>query len=179
LREVPVWKPIYIYHFGDHDPSGLDIDRDFKSRLAGFLPEHDIRWIRLGVTDADFNARKPNGDYELIGFLVKRTAQAKGLWRQYLDQYPDRCVEVDALPTAVLRQRCRDAIKSHIDEEKWKILEQFQECELAQPEEFLGTIGPYQEAARAAFRELIDDAKTPELSGFMEEVADEDEVSSY
>ena len=154
LKRVPAHKTIYIYYFGDHDPSGPDIERDCEYRLRGFLPGRKIVWKRLGITFADYDAKKPNGDYELIGFPVKRTAAEKGLWRQYLDKFPDRCVEVDAIPTSELKDRCRKAIRSHIDPVKWAVLEKFEQCEKDALEEHLDLSGS-QQKAREAFASLI------------------------
>ena len=35
-------KPTYLYYFGDHDPSGVDIPRQVERRLREFAPDSDI-----------------------------------------------------------------------------------------------------------------------------------------
>jgi hypothetical protein len=100
-------KPIYAYYLGDHDPSGLKIEASLKSKLSHFA-EKDFEWERLAITPEDFAS-------DLLGFPVKRS----GSWRDYLAQYGDRCVEVDALPPDEIRERVRQAIEHHIDHDEW------------------------------------------------------------
>jgi hypothetical protein len=120
-RVAEIWnqieKPIYAYYLGDHDPNGLEIERDLCRRLRGFM-SRDFSWQRLGVTTQDFN------NAELIGFPVKRNPkQPNGLWRRYLERFGDRCVEVDAIPSPEIRARVKQAIESHIDQHAWRILQ--------------------------------------------------------
>lgn len=114
-------KPIFVYYLGDHDPAGLSIERDLRSRLEDFCNK-EVHWERLAVNDEDF------ADPELLGFPVKRKdTQAK--WRPYLEQYGDRCVEVDAIPAPEIRKRVEDAIESHIDQDQWRFLKDQEERE--------------------------------------------------
>jgi hypothetical protein len=100
-------KPIYAYYLGDHDPSGLKIEASLKSKLSYFT-DKDFEWERLAITREDFMS-------DLLGFGVKRS----GSWRDYLVQYGDRCVEVDALPPGEIRKRVRQTIERHIDHAEW------------------------------------------------------------
>jgi hypothetical protein len=43
-------KDVFIIYFGDHDPSGLDMDRDVKERLSIFSDNPDINFIRVALT---------------------------------------------------------------------------------------------------------------------------------
>jgi hypothetical protein len=117
-------KPIYCYYLGDHDVNGLKIEKDFLRRLKGFLGSegHRLHWQRLAVTDADF----ANPDY--LGFPVKRKG-AIGAWKPYLDQYGDRCVEVDAIPSQEIRDRVEKAILNHVDRREWEFLQEQEERE--------------------------------------------------
>lgn len=48
-------KPIVVYYLGDHDPNGLDIERDLKERLAGFVVDSKREYldsIGMGAFDA-------------------------------------------------------------------------------------------------------------------------------
>jgi hypothetical protein len=118
-RVAELWqqieKPIHIYYLGDHDPSGLKIEKDLQRRLAGFGAQVS-NWRRLAVTAADF--RNP----ELIGFPVKKNASPAS-WQPYLGQYGDRCVEVDAISAAEIRDRVEEAILSHVDQHEWATLQ--------------------------------------------------------
>jgi hypothetical protein len=105
-------KPIHVYYLGDHDPAGLRIEASLKSKLSGFV-EKGFDWQRLAITPEDF------ANAELLGFNVKRNG-APGSWKPYIDEYGDRCVEVDAIPPDEIRQRVQGAIESHIDQRVWK-----------------------------------------------------------
>jgi hypothetical protein len=43
-------KPAYLYYFGDHDPSGVHIDRVIEKRLREFAPDAEIHFKRVAVT---------------------------------------------------------------------------------------------------------------------------------
>jgi hypothetical protein len=45
-------KPAYIYHFGDHDPSGVDAARNIEANLRRFAPDIEIHFERVAVTPA-------------------------------------------------------------------------------------------------------------------------------
>jgi hypothetical protein len=40
-------KPAYLYYFGDHDPSGVHIDRAIERRLREFAPDAEIHFERV------------------------------------------------------------------------------------------------------------------------------------
>jgi hypothetical protein len=100
-------KPITGYYMGDHDPSGLNIEKVLRGKLETYSGV-SFNWVRLGVTFDDF--RNP----ELLGFPVKRKGP-RGAWEPYLQQYGDRCVEIDAIPASEIRDRVRSAIMVHVD----------------------------------------------------------------
>jgi len=117
-------KPIYVYYIGDHDPDGFRIETSLKSRLAGYC-DRPFEWERLAISPSDF------ADQSLRGYPLKTTSKrgqplAEASWKPYFDQYGDRCVEVDAVPPDVIRQRIRQAIESHIDTGKWKRLQRIE-----------------------------------------------------
>jgi hypothetical protein len=116
-------KPIYAYYLGDHDPGGLKIEASLKSKLYGFC-NTIFYWKRLAVTEQDF------ADLDLLGFPVKRKGK-RGSWQPYLDEYGDRCVEVDAISPDEIRRRVREAIESHIDQAEWEKLKATEELERA------------------------------------------------
>ncbi len=111
-------KPISLYYLGDHDPNGLDIERDLQTRLRGFLGTKEFTWQRLGITGDDFKRE------DLLGFPVRPSGSKS--WRRrtgdYIEQHGDRCVEIDAIPPAEIRQRLRDTIEGHIDQGAWERL---------------------------------------------------------
>jgi hypothetical protein len=110
-------KPIQVLYFGDHDPSGFNIEASLKNRLLGFLPKEKREWVffkRLGANDADFR----NSD--LISIPVKKKDKSA---REYLKTYGDRCVEVDAIDMNEIRRRLEEEIESFIDMREWESLQ--------------------------------------------------------
>jgi hypothetical protein len=137
VSETAVWrmaevlkqikKPIYIYYLGDHDPFGLFIEASFKKKLREFLGK-DFTWKRLAVIKRDLANKK------LIGFKPKRKSKSggdlpKGFWKPYVDEYGERCIEVDALSPDVIRNRIGKAIESHIDQAAWQQLKKIEQIE--------------------------------------------------
>ena len=51
-----MWRPTVILYCGDHDPSGLDMDRDIAERLAARGLSNLLR-RRLAFSASDFGAR--------------------------------------------------------------------------------------------------------------------------
>jgi hypothetical protein len=114
-------KPIFVYYFGDHDPNGLRIEQVLRRKLEHYSGR-ELNWRRLAVTSEDF------ANPEIIGFPVKKKGRP-GYWRPYLNQYGDRCVEVDAISPNEIRDRLRKAIESHINQEEWGRLKRTEELE--------------------------------------------------
>lgn len=96
-------RPTYIYHFGDHDPSGLLVDAQIARGLQRLAPDADIRFRRLAVTPAQIS------DWELPTRPTKRENN------RHAHGFSGRSVELDAIPAYRLRQLVRDAISQHID----------------------------------------------------------------
>ena len=110
-------QPIQVLYFGDHDPSGLNIEASLKKRLLGFLPKEKREWVffkRIGADEGDFR----NSD--LISIPVKKKDRAA---REYLKAYGDRCVEVDAIDMNEIRRRLNEEIKEFIDMKEWESLQ--------------------------------------------------------
>lgn len=99
---------VHIAYFGDHDPSGIDVERDCTEKLTGFGAR--FGWERHGLLTSDFN------DFNLVNISVKKSdSRSKG----YLARYGDQAAEIDALPPAVLRERIAAAIVSNINNDAW------------------------------------------------------------
>ena len=59
-------KPIYAYVAGDFDPSGLDLERSFRDRLAKYSGR-EFAWRRLAIVPEDFES------FGLVKLPVKRS----------------------------------------------------------------------------------------------------------
>ena len=103
-------KPIFLYYFGDHDPSGLDIPRTVEEGIREFAPWADLHFERVAVTPAQI------ADWELPTRPTKRTDTRS-------KSFVGESVEVDAIPPQELRQLVDDSISQHIDEHQLQVLE--------------------------------------------------------
>jgi hypothetical protein len=98
--------PAYIYHLGDGDPSGVVACNAIERRLRQFLPNHDLTFERLAVTEEQV------AQWQLETRPTKESTHAKSLgWR-------GPSCELDAIPAPTLRDLVRDAIEQHIDQDQ-------------------------------------------------------------
>lgn len=96
------WRPAYLYYFGDHDPSGVDISRHTEKQLRELAPSADITFERVAVIPAQIEA------WKLPTRPTKKTdTRAK--------RFKGESVELDALKPERLRRLVRDCIERHID----------------------------------------------------------------
>jgi hypothetical protein len=157
-----VEKPIFAYYLGDYDPSGFDIERDLREKLARYSALHchpvnaeltewhgevqkEARagrggssggyffWVRLAVRAEDFEG------HGLIELPVKMKDQRA---RGFIGRHGRRCAEVDALPPTELRRRVREAIVAHIDTPRWERLQETERLEQETLNAFIGGLGP-------------------------------------
>jgi hypothetical protein len=96
-------KPAYLYHFGDHDPSGVAAAEDIERRLRGFAAEADITFVRVAVTTAQI-AR-----WDLPTRPTKRNGNP------HARNFQGGSVEVDAIPPSQLRALAEECITRHIN----------------------------------------------------------------
>jgi hypothetical protein len=99
---IDVDKYTVIYQLGDHDPSGVDSWRDIQTKLRKFAPGIEFGFERIAVTPEQIDR------YRLPTRPTKKSDSRAG-------KFEGESVEVDALPSPVLRQLARDAIEQWID----------------------------------------------------------------
>jgi len=102
-------KPSFIYYFGDHDPSGLMIDRQIEKRLRQFAPEAEITFERVAVTPEQI----------VVMDLPSRPTKTKGT---HAKGFAGDSTEVDAIPPATLREIARECILRHVDQRAYGVL---------------------------------------------------------
>lgn len=109
-------KPAFLYYFGDHDPSGVDISRKVEEELRGFAPDAQIEFERVAVT------RHQIARWNLPTRPTKQTdSRAKG--------FEGESVEVDAIEPHQLRYLAECAITHHIDRRALEATRQIEEAE--------------------------------------------------
>jgi hypothetical protein len=97
-----------ILHFGDHDPSGIDMTRDITDRLEMFMGGVEVQRLALNMDQVELYDPPPNP--------AKITdSRAK----VYIMTYGDESWELDALEPDVLAGLVRNAISDVRDESKW------------------------------------------------------------
>jgi uncharacterized small protein (DUF1192 family) len=96
--------PVSVIYFGDHDPSGEDMLRSLRERLAvlGSHPEID----KVAILREDIER------YDLPPDFAKKSDTRAAA---FIETHGDQAVELDALPVAVLRQRLKEAVEARMD----------------------------------------------------------------
>jgi hypothetical protein len=108
-------KAIHLLYFGDHDPSGLDMDRDLKKRLEILTRGAvDIKITRLALTMEQIEHYKPPEN------LTKKTDTRS---KAYIARHGGGSWELDALEPHVLVELLEDAIRAEIDPGPWDAAE--------------------------------------------------------
>jgi len=105
-------KEVTILYLGDHDPSGLDMDRDIRDRLAAFdlHDEYKIEVIRVGLTHDQIERFRPPPNPAKV--TDPRATQ-------YMRKFGRTCWEVDALRPPDLSRIVEKAIVRHLNIEKY------------------------------------------------------------
>lgn len=103
-------QKVIILHFGDHDPSGIDMTRDIQDRLNLFGLRFDMRRLALNMDQIEEYDPPPNPakdtDTRFKGYILK---------------YSHSSWELDALEPQILADLVRTEIQNKIlDKKKWK-----------------------------------------------------------
>lgn len=101
---------VLILHFGDHDPSGIDMTRDIEDRLRLLSGGEriEIRRLALNMDQVEEHEPPPNPAKE-----------TDSRWASYADQFGTESWELDALEPTLLAQLVRDGVAEVIDQDKW------------------------------------------------------------
>jgi hypothetical protein len=101
-------KPVTILHFGDHDPSGIDMTRDIDERLALFGADVSIERLALNMDQIEQYEPPPNPAKE-----------SDSRFAGYRDKFGDESWELDALDPKVLNNLVRAALMDVLDIKAW------------------------------------------------------------
>jgi hypothetical protein len=104
-------KPAHLYYFGDHDPSGVRIDRAIYRHLERMAPDAEIHFERVAVL--------PEQIEELD--LPTRPTKTGGT---HAKGFEGESVELDAIPAQTLREMVKDKIESHVDWPAYRVMQQ-------------------------------------------------------
>jgi hypothetical protein len=99
-------QPVHVLYLGDFDPSGEDMFRSLRDRLAELGACPTLRKITLTPHQI--------ATYQLPPAQTKKTDSRRG---HFIDEHGDETVELDALPVRALRQVLVYALDDLIDRE--------------------------------------------------------------
>jgi hypothetical protein len=96
----------HILHFGDHDPSGIDMTRDIEDRLATLgCMDFTVTRVALNMDQVEQYDPPPN---------PAKATDAR--FEDYQRKFGDKCWELDALEPSVLADLCKEHIAEHIND---------------------------------------------------------------
>lgn len=99
-------RPVHILYIGDHDPAGVLIDRKIEAELREHLPDTNLSFHRLAVTERQI---------ELMGLPTKPAKDRRG-------GFEGDTVEAEAIPAATMRQLLPETIEAFIDPHEMAVL---------------------------------------------------------
>jgi hypothetical protein len=109
IKNAARTRDIVILHFGDHDPSGLDMTRDIRDRLALFGATVDVRRLALNMPQVEEHSPPPNPAKE-----------TDSRFAGYQAEYGDESWELDALNPTILSGLVREELGTLIERTTWE-----------------------------------------------------------
>lgn len=110
-------QDVVVLHLGDHDPSGIDMTRDIRDRLALFGASTHVRRIALNFDQIEQYGPPPNP--------AKLTdSRSDG----YIERFGESSWELDALDPATLNALILSEIDSYLHEPTYELRRQAQEA---------------------------------------------------
>jgi hypothetical protein len=109
-------RPVFIYHLGDFDPSGVNAGEKIEQTLRELAPTAEIHFERIAVTPEQITA------WTLPSRPTKQSdSRAKG--------FGDISVELDAINPNSLRDLVEVAIERHLPPHEYRVLMAAEESE--------------------------------------------------
>jgi hypothetical protein len=102
-------RPVYVYHLGDFDPSGIDAGEKIERTLRELAPTTEIHFERIAVTPEQIAA------WNLPSRPTKQSdSRAKG--------FGALSIELDAIDPTRLRDLADEAIGRHLPAHQYRVL---------------------------------------------------------
>jgi hypothetical protein len=111
----------FVLHFGDHDPSGIDMTRDNRERFSLFGARVEVRRIALNMDQVEQYKPPPNFAKE-----------SDSRFHNYSELYGDQSWELDALDPKVLRDLVQDNVFELRDADLWGEMHEREQVERQQ-----------------------------------------------
>jgi hypothetical protein len=109
LKARSVEKDVTVFYLGDHDPSGLDMPRDIKSRFRMF-EANDVSVERIALTKEQIEELKPPPNPAKV--------TDSRFWT-YQRDHGDESFELDALSPEALIELIEGKLEELVDQEVW------------------------------------------------------------
>lgn len=115
-RSYQADQRVLILHFGDHDPSGLDMTRDLRERLEVFNQGRcDWSLKRMALNYDQVEEYNPPPNPAKVG---------DSRFEKYEEEFGTSSWELDALEPEVLLSLVKGAVDAVVDQDKWDALVQ-------------------------------------------------------
>jgi len=108
--------PVFIHHFGDFDPSGVNAGEKIEQTLKDMAPDAEIHFERVAVTTeqiADWN----------LPTRPTKTSDSRS------KNFGDISVELDAIDPSRLRSLVTEVIERHLPPEQFAVLKAAEDSE--------------------------------------------------
>lgn len=109
-RRKAIGQTPIVFHLGDHDPSGMDMTRDNRDRLAMFA-RLGVKVVRLALNMDQIEQYDPPPNP-----AKESDSRAAG----YIEEFGPSSWELDALEPTVIDKLIDDAIAEYVDLEAWE-----------------------------------------------------------
>jgi len=103
-------KRVLVLHFGDHDPSGIDMTRDVEDRFRLFGADVTLRRVALNMDQVEQYNPPPN---------PAKTTDSR--FYTYVDRFGSESWELDALEPAALAALVRENVAEVRDADQWEV----------------------------------------------------------
>lgn len=123
---------VHVIYFGDHDPSGMDMDRDIQERLGMFSGWAPFGFTRIALTMEQIEEHDPPPD------PAKLSDSRAGA---YVAEHGYESWELDALSPQVLTELLENEIALHTD---WDMWDETLDKETAMKEELQEFVNDYK-----------------------------------
>jgi hypothetical protein len=109
-RHIQNGQTPFILHFGDHDPSGIDMSRDIVGRLGLLSKAGEPKFVRLALNMNQVDEYQPPPNFAKL---------SDSRARDYVIKYGENSWELDALEPDVMANLVRDNILAIRDDDLW------------------------------------------------------------
>ncbi len=103
-------REVHVFYLGDHDPSGIDMTRDIRERLAMFSESIKIETHRLALNYDQVEQWQPPEN---------PAKETDSRYQAYADKFGESSWELDAVEPRTLADLVREGIEDLIDQDKW------------------------------------------------------------